>query len=178
MLVGVDVRGSVRRKHSAIRPRVDCAGVGRPASFLRVSAAVSMVLPLGVFSSVGLGWEVKACWDSSSITHALVGGSMVGRPMREWRTEAMWWSVKRRMQLKRSSLGECCCGVVAEGGADLSLEVEAMVFVLSVCFWYLLKVYRLFISAQCFVSVSVSVLSVCGEMCGWVGRRWRIGRCF
>lgn len=139
MLVGVDVRGSVRRKHSAIRPRVDCAGVGvgRPASFLRVSAAVSMaLLPSDFFSSVGLGlgWEVKACWDSSSITHALVGGSMVGRPMREWRTEAMWWSVKRRMQLKRSSLGECCCGGVAEGEADLSLGVEAMVFCLFVLF--------------------------------------------
>lgn len=34
-------------------------------------------------------FEVVACWDSSSITQALDGGSIVGRPMRAWRAEAM-----------------------------------------------------------------------------------------
>lgn len=33
--------------------------------------------------------EVVACWDSSSMTQALDGGSIVGRPMRAWRAEAM-----------------------------------------------------------------------------------------
>lgn len=50
--------------------------------------------------SVGLAefeFEVVACWDSSSMTQALDGGSIVGRPMRAWRAEAMWRSVKRRM---------------------------------------------------------------------------------
>lgn len=85
---------------------------------------------LGLGVSVGwVGLEVEvvvACWDSSSMIQVLDGGSMVGRPMREWRTEAMRWSVKRRMQLKKSSR---FCGGGTVGGVDLSLlslEVEAM----------------------------------------------------
>lgn len=58
------------------------------------------------------------------MTQALDGGSIVGRPVRAWRTEAMWWSVKRRMWSKKSSR---FCG----GGA---LEVLLLLLLVSLGF--------------------------------------------
>lgn len=83
------MRGSVRRKHSAILPRLlwDCGGTD--LSFLRASVAAIIEEPppeeeLGFGVPVGLAGlgVVVTCWDSSSMTQALDGGSMVGRPMR------------------------------------------------------------------------------------------------
>lgn len=92
---------------------------------------------VALMSSVGVGVGLEASeggaegrgMSSSSMIQVLLGGSMVGRPMREWRTEEMWCSVKRRMLSKKSSAGGGRCGGDVGGEAGLSLLLLEAIFV-------------------------------------------------